>query len=229
MQCVVIIPAAGIGTRFGGATPKQFTPLRGRPLIAYAIEKFLREESVKRIIICVAQERRTEFERTVVACGWKSVDVVVGGATRQDSVFRGLVAASSGSATLVAVHDAVRPFFTVATFQQLLEAAEVHGAALPALPVSDTIHRVVDQFIVETADREEWVGAQTPQCFQLALLQRVYDRARKEGWESTDDAGLVSRSGHRVRVLPGDPQNIKITRPVDLHTAESNFDQWIAL
>jgi 2-C-methyl-D-erythritol 4-phosphate cytidylyltransferase len=226
MDCVVIIPAAGQGTRFGGSTPKQFIPLRGRPLISYSIEKFLREDMVKRIIICVAQERRTEFERLVVASGWKAVDVVPGGATRQDSVFRGMVAASSGSAELVAVHDAVRPFFSVATFRSLLESAERFGAAIPALPLSDSVHRVVDQYIVETAERAHWMAAQTPQCFRRELLQQLLDRARSDQFEGTDEAGVAVHYGHRVRVLPGDPENLKITRPSDLQLAEANFESW---
>ena len=226
MDCVVIIPAAGSGSRFGSDVPKQFLPLRGQPLIAYAIEKFLREPSVKRVVICVAQERRSEFERTVVTRGWKIVDVVPGGASRQDSVFRGLVAASSGSAELVAVHDAVRPFFTIATFRNVLAAAAEFGAALPALPINETIHRVVDNFIIETADRSEWMGAQTPQCFRLKVLQEILDRARVDKIEATDEAGLAAHYGHRVRVVPGDPQNLKITRPPDLHAAEANFEEW---
>lgn len=225
-DCVVIIPAAGSGSRFGGSTPKQYVMLRGRPLISYAIEKFLREESVQRIVICVSQDYRSEFERLVVASGWRSVDVVLGGKTRQDSVYRGLVAASSGSPRLVAVHDAVRPFFTVATFREVLAAAERFGAALPALPVTETIHRVVDQFVVETAERDQWMGAQTPQAFRTSLLQEVMDRARAEKWEATDEAGLAARCGHEVRVVEGDPQNIKITRLPDLQSAEVNFDQW---
>jgi 2-C-methyl-D-erythritol 4-phosphate cytidylyltransferase len=226
MNCVVIIPAAGSGLRFGGDVPKQFLPLRGQPLIAYAIEKFLREPSVKRVVICVAQDRRTEFERMVVTRGWKTVDVVLGGVSRQDSVFRGLVAASSGSAEFVAVHDAVRPFFTIATFRGVLAAAADCGAALPALPINETIHRVVDNFIVETAERSQWMGAQTPQCFRAKVLQEVLDRARADGFEATDEAGLATHYGYRVRVVTGDPQNLKITRPPDLHAAEANFEEW---
>lgn len=227
MQCVVIIPAAGSGTRFGGEIPKQFIPLRGRPLITYSVEKFLREDVVKRVVICVAQERRNEFERMVVSSGWRSVDVVTGGPTRQESVFRGLVAASSGHAGLVAVHDAVRPFFSTATFRKVLEAAQRFGAALPAVPTSDTIHRVVDEFILETAERAQWMGAQTPQCFRLSLLQEILDRARRDQFDATDEAGLAVKYGHRVRVVPGDPENLKITRPIDLNVAEANFDQWV--
>lgn len=228
MQCVVIIPAAGSGTRFGGETPKQFLPLRGRPLITYSVEKFLREDVVKRVVICVAPDRRTEFERMVVSSGWRSVDVVIGGSTRQDSVFRGLVAASSGHSGLVAVHDAVRPFFSTATFRKVLEAADRFGAALPAVPISETIHRVVDEYILETAERSQWMGAQTPQCFRMSLLQQILDRARKDHWEATDEAGLAVKYGHQVRVVPGDPDNLKITRPIDLHVAEANFDQWVS-
>ena len=225
---MVIIPAAGTGSRFGGDTPKQFLPLRGRPLITYSIEKFLREDVVKRLIICVAAERRTEFERMVVSSGWRSVDVVIGGATRQESVFRGMVAASSGQADLVAVHDAVRPFFSTDTFRKVLEAAERFGAALPALPVSDSIHRVVDEYIVETAERTQWLAAQTPQCFRMSLLQEILDRAREGRFEATDEAGLAVKYGHRVRVVQGDPENLKITRPSDLQLADANFDQWVA-
>ena len=223
MRCSVIIPAAGSGTRFGGDTPKQFLELRGRALIVHAVERFLAESSVERIVVCGSPEGVARLE--ALSAGWDRVNIVEGGATRRDSVAAGLRSVGS-AADLVAVHDAVRPYFSSRTFQAVLEAASESGAALPAMPVTETIHRAEAGFIAETPDRTHWYGAQTPQCFRAGLLKDVLDRAIADGYAATDEAGAAARYGHRVRIVPGDAMNIKITRALDLLIAEATFDRW---
>lgn len=219
---LVIIPAAGAGTRFGGDLPKQFLPLAGKPILQHVIERFIVEGSAARIVVPVAESLLASIKQA-----GDKVQFVAGGATRQQSVLNGL-AAAEGEFDLVAVHDAVRPFFRFETFRALLAAAREHGGSFPALPVTDTIHRIVDDSIAETLDRSELAAAQTPQCFRFDVLRDSLARAGEEGVEGTDEAGLAARYGHKIRVVLGDSYNIKITRPDDLALAESHFDEWSA-
>src|SRR5687768_4447692 len=152
---------------------------------------------------------------------------VAGGETRQQSVIRGL--AETRDADLIAVHDAARPLFSEATFHAVVAAARETGAALPVVPVTDTIHLMSDDAtIVETLDRSMLAAAQTPQCFRADVLRDVLVRAQLEGIEGTDEAGLAARFGYTVKAVPGDPRNLKITVPEDLAIAESYLQQWSA-
>ncbi len=218
---LVIIPAAGSGTRFGGELPKQFQPLAGRPILQHVIERFIVDGSAARIVVAVAEPLLAGIQQQEL------VQFVAGGATRQQSVMNALRAAGDGF-ELVAVHDAVRPFFRASTLHKLLDAAREHGASFPALPVNDTIHRIEHDAIAQTLDRSELAAAQTPQCFRYDVLRDALTRAAADGLEGTDEAGLAARYGHTVRVVLGDPFNIKITRPDDLALAESHFDEWSA-
>lgn len=221
MSVVVIIPAAGTGSRFGGALPKQFQTLGGKPVIQHVIERFLLDDLVTRVVVPVAPvllERVKNSER---------VSFVAGGDTRQQSVIRAL--ADAGEAELIAVHDAARPLFSMAIFHAVVDAAREAGAALPVIPVADTIHVMnADGTVAETLDRAMLGAAQTPQCFRAEILRDILARAEREGIEGTDEAGLAARFGYRVRAVPGDPRNLKITVPEDLAIAESYLQQWSA-
>jgi 2-C-methyl-D-erythritol 4-phosphate cytidylyltransferase len=127
---------------------------------------------------------------------------------------------------VVAVHDAVRPFFRIDTFAKLIDAAREHGAAVPALPITDTIHNTRDGRLSATVDRSNLVAAQTPQCFRFDVLRDSLARAEREKFDATDEAGLAAHYGYDVLVVPGDPFNIKITRPEDLALAEAHFEEW---
>ena len=140
-----------------------------------------------------------------------------------------LVASGIERIATVAIHDAVRPFFRLSTLRAAIHGAEHVGAALPGVALTDTIHRTQDRMITETPDRDNWVTAQTPQCFRLSLLREVLDRARNEGITGTDEAGLAARFGYQVRVIEGDPMNVKITRPEDLAFATYVFEKWGAM
>jgi 2-C-methyl-D-erythritol 4-phosphate cytidylyltransferase len=228
MRCTVIIPAAGSGARFGSETPKQYLPLRGRPLIVHAIERFLEEQDVERVIVCAGEGWLPFVLDLAETLAWRNVVVIPGGATRRDSVMAGLEEAERLGATIVAVHDSVRPFFRSSTFKSLLEAAQEIGAALPAIPVSDTIHQVSDDTVIDTPERAGLFRAQTPQCFRLAILRDAMERAARDGYGATDEAGAVARIGQHVRVVLGDFGNIKITHPDDLAAADANFERWSA-
>lgn len=219
MTIAVIIPAAGTGSRFGGELPKQFHLLAGKPMVQHVIERFLLDENVSRVIVPVAEMLLASVKNS------ERVVWVAGGETRQQSVIRGL--AETRDADLIAVHDAARPLFSEATFHAVVAAAREIGAALPVVPVTDTIHRMSnDATIVETLDRSMLAAAQTPQCFRADVLRDVLVRAQLEGIEGTDEAGLAARFGYTVKAVPGDPRNLKITVPEDLVIAESYLRQW---
>ena len=219
MTLVVIVPAAGTGSRFGSGIPKQFQQLAGKPLVQHVIERFLLDPTVDRVIVPVSEKLLASVKNS------ERVAFVAGGETRQQSVIRGL--AEAEDADLIAVHDAARPLFSTAIFHAVVAAATELGAALPVIPVSDTIHVMnADATIAQTLDRSILGAAQTPQCFRAEILRDILDRANREGIEGTDEAGLAVRYGYPVKGVPGDPRNLKITVPEDLEIAESYLRQW---
>jgi 2-C-methyl-D-erythritol 4-phosphate cytidylyltransferase len=219
MSVIVIVPAAGTGSRFGSGVPKQFQPLAGKPLVQHVIERFLLDENVTRVIVPVAEVLLASVKNS------ERVSFVAGGATRQQSVINGL--AEADEAELIAVHDAARPLFSPAIFHAVIAAAREVGAALPVIPVADTIHVMnEDATVAQTLDRAMLGAAQTPQCFRAEILREVLERAAREQIEGTDEAGLAVRFGYTVRGVPGDPRNLKITVPEDLELAESYLRQW---
>lgn len=221
MSIVVIIPAAGSGSRFGGDLPKQFQQLAGKPLLQHVVERFLHHKEVLRVVVAVAEQLLPSISQAPL----DRVQFVAGGETRQQTVTRAFREAAV-EADFVAVHDAVRPFFADATFQAVISAAAETGAALPAVPVADTIHTVRESLIDLTLDRTSLVAAQTPQCFRWNVLKEVLEKADRDGEEATDEAGLAAKYGVKVRVVPGDSINFKITRPEDLALAETIYARW---
>lgn len=215
---LVLIPAAGSGSRFGGEIPKQFRPLAGTPILLRVIERFFNDDVVKQIIVAVGEPLLANVKQT------ERVRFVAGGATRQESVTNAFAAAEE-EFDVVAVHDAVRPFFKRATFHALIDAAREYGGAFPAAPVTDTIHVVRDGALVSTPDRSTLVAAQTPQCFRPEVLRETLARAREDQFDATDEAGLAARYGFVVRAVPGDVSNFKITRAEDLAFAEAHFEE----
>ncbi len=220
MSVVVIIPAAGSGSRFGGSIPKQFQPLAGKPLIQHVIERFLVDENVSRVIVPVAEMLLASVKNS------ERVTFIAGGATRQQSVMRG-VAEVGDDAELIAIHDAARPLFSATTFHATISAARDAGVSLPVIPVTDTIHVMTAEATIDsTLDRAMLAAAQTPQCFRPDILRDVLERAVRDGISATDEAGLAARYGYLVKAVPGDPRNLKITVPEDLAIAESYLEQW---
>lgn len=220
-RVLVIIPAAGSGTRFGGDVPKQFLPLGGKPLVQRVVERFLFDDAATRIVVPVLDM----LLAAVKTSPGERVQFVAGGATRLQSVTRGLEAAGSDF-DLIAIHDAVRPFFSLDVFHATLDAARAHGAAFPGIPLPDTVHQIADDAIAATLDRSVLVAAQTPQCFRAEVLREVIERAAREDADATDEAGLAAKYGHRVQLVRGDSMNFKITRPEDLVMAERIFAEW---
>jgi 2-C-methyl-D-erythritol 4-phosphate cytidylyltransferase len=216
----VVIPAAGAGARMGGRTPKQFLRLPRASILLATLTHFAHHRSVDRVVVVAPPDGIDRAERLLKPLiGRVDLRVVAGGKERQDSVALGLDALGSPSAPIVMVHDAVRPFITPMLIDAVATAALEHGAAICALPVRDTVKRVTNGFVEATIDRASLWSVQTPQAFRADLLREAHDKARREGIRGTDDAMLVERLGHPVRVVPGLDQNIKITTPADLRAA----------
>jgi len=209
-----IIAAAGRGSRLGAAGPKAFLPLAGQSLLTRCLRPFLAHPAVRAIAVAVPDPDGTDL-----GLHDPRLRLVRGGAERQDSVRAGLDAL--GEVDVILVHDAARPFADRALIDAVAAAALSHGAAIPVLPVPDTLKRVdAGGRVVETLSRAGLHLAQTPQGFRAEVLRRAHAAAGRAGVRGTDDAALVERLGAAVVVVAGDPLNIKITAPADLLLGE---------
>ena len=226
MRVVAIIPAAGEGRRMGRAVEKQFLHLHGVPVLAHTLGVFDKSPEVDDVVLVVAPQQRQALKESVLGpypCR-KLLGVVDGGSERQDSVASGLDAVP-GDSELVVVHDGVRPLVSVDLLGAVLKAANEHGAALAAIPAGDTVKRARGEVVVETLERETIWLAQTPQAFQASLLRSAYEKAFRDKIMVTDDAALVESLGVSVHLVPGSPENIKVTTPTDLVIAEALLAQ----
>lgn len=219
MSAIAIIPAAGMGTRMGHETPKQFLSLNGVPIFIHTLKKFDGATAVTEIIVGVRKEEADHVARAINGERFsKPVRVAEGGATRQETVARALARVPS-STEVVLVHDAVRPFVTPEMIERVATAARRAGAAIFAIPSVDTVKQLELETITATIPRERVALAQTPQAFRYALLKEAFDRAAEDGFQGTDESSLVERLGTKVKVLMGSDRNIKITKPSDLPLA----------
>ncbi len=225
---IAIIPAAGVSSRFGGQIPKQFVEVAGAPVIVHTLRRFDECDDVGAIIVALRPEEIERFGRSLSSQGIrKPVRLVSGGAERSDSILNALEAAREFQPEIVAVHDAVRPFVTPAQISAVIARAREIGAAILALPTTDTIKEVENGLIQRTIDRRRIWRAQTPQAFRYDLLLRANEEARAANLPSamaTDDAFLVERQGLPVAVVEGSASNIKITTREDLALAEKIFE-----
>jgi 2-C-methyl-D-erythritol 4-phosphate cytidylyltransferase len=232
MRIAAILPAAGLGTRMGAETPKQFLELDGLPLVVFTLRRLAECPALTHFYIATLPEEVAGLERRLgqEKLG-RPVRVLRGGATRQESVARALAEVPS-DADLVLVHDAVRPLVTRDQIERSIEQASACGAAIVGVPASDTIKEVKRAslpkdvaLITSTIHRERIVLAQTPQVFRTALLKEAFARAAQDGLTASDEASLVERLGHEVRVVQGSERNLKITRPGDLELARFYLQQ----
>ena len=215
---VGIIVAAGSGERMGGVE-KAFAPLLGRVMVSYSLRAMEDAPELDHIVLVVAPESVGKGESLVASMGLcKVAAVCVGGATRRASVLAGLNAAPENEITLV--HDGARPCVTPELIARGVEAAREHGAAIPAVPVQDTIKEAGQGgLIANTPDRSMLYAAQTPQAFSTDMLKRAHKEAPAD--LLLDDASLFEALGWPVRIFEGDPSNLKVTTPIDLAFAEA--------
>jgi len=237
MKVVVIIPAAGLGTRMAApssaahskkpAPSKQFTELAGTPILIHALRKFAASPEVAEICIALRESETAPFRARLEKdkdISRRKIIFAVGGERRQDSVASALAGISAAPDDIILVHDGVRPFVTQEIIHEVIDAAKKYGAAIAGLPAVDTIKQVdrtaEGAVITATIPRERVVMAQTPQGFRYDVLKKAFDEATADGFLGTDEASLVERSGHEVAVVMGSPRNIKITTPADMELAE---------
>jgi 2-C-methyl-D-erythritol 4-phosphate cytidylyltransferase len=218
---VAIVVAAGQGTRAGGARAKQFRELAGVPVIVHTLRRFAESATIEHCIVVVPPTEIDSFLAIAEQFRLRQVaQAVAGGATRTESVARGLAAVPARVTEIVAVHDGVRPFVTATEIDRTVAAAAKTGAAVLVAPVVDTIKEVTGGHITRTLKRATLYRALTPQCFRYDLLKRAYEHARNNELEATDDSALVEQLGVAVTAVEGDARNIKLTRPADFALAE---------
>jgi 2-C-methyl-D-erythritol 4-phosphate cytidylyltransferase len=213
----VVIPAGGSGTRMGSDKRKQYLELAGTPILLRSLRPFLEHPAVHQVVVALPPEDAVSPPAFMP----EGVVIVPGGRSRGDSVGRGLDTVRR-DVDLVLIHDAARPLLSRALLDRVLQVAAAGVGAVPALPVSDTLKRAGQGGDVrETLDRAGIWAVQTPQGFPRDMILDAYRRAAEDGVAATDDAALVERLGGPVRLVPGDPENLKITGPVDLALAET--------
>jgi 2-C-methyl-D-erythritol 4-phosphate cytidylyltransferase len=224
----MLLLAAGRGTRFGGALPKAFLQLGGRPLLCVAAERLvaaLPPDAEGELVVLVHPDDRRHHLGSCLAALHAlplagRLRIVDGGDSRQQSMQRGL-AACADDTDLVLVHDAARALLPRAATRRCIAAAAQHGAALLAVPTPDTLKRVANDNVVATLDRAGVWQAQTPQVVRRELLVRAMAHAAATGFQGADDVSLVEHLGATVVVVAGSPTNLKITRPEDLPLANA--------
>jgi len=219
MNVTAIIAAAGAGRRMKSDRPKQLLTLDDTPILIYTIRKFNACRLINRILVAAPKEAVDEVRKLVAGAGFsKPVSVVQGGARRQDSVAVAMQHLGPDT-TIVAVHDAVRPFVKVEEIEAVVLEAHKVGAAVLAIPIVDTVKQIRKDLIDSTLTREHLVLAQTPQVFRVEVLREAFERAKRDEYYGTDESSLVERLNLNVAVVRGSERNIKITRPDDLALA----------
>jgi 2-C-methyl-D-erythritol 4-phosphate cytidylyltransferase len=221
-----ILPAAGLGTRMGHETPKQFLELDGVPIVILSLRRIAACPLITHLVVATRAEGVERLDARIREEHFKQdVRVVKGGDSRQASVSQALKHIPE-DAELVVVHDAVRPLVTVEQITRVIEVARRYKAAILAIPAMDTVKEVKRASLPEdvalitaTIPRERVVLAQTPQVFETQLLKQAFAEAEADGVSASDEAGLIEKLGHEVHVVQGSERNIKITKPADMDLA----------
>src|SRR3954471_1626123 len=222
-RTAAIIVAAGRGLRAGSGGPKQYRSIGGRTVISRAMEPFCRHPQIFAVQPVLNPDDTAMFSEAAGDLRYQAP--VRGGATRQDSVRAGLEALAAQSPDIVLIHDAARPFVSAAVISRAIEAADLTGAAVPAIAVTDTIKLIGDGGHIEaTPERARLRIAQTPQSFRYEVILEAHRRAAREGRDDfTDDAALAEWAGLTVGTFEGDPANMKLTTPEDFVREEARL------
>lgn len=211
----VIIVAAGSGKRFG--RPKQFVSLKGKPVLEWSLEKFSRHKQISQIILVVPKGSQINDIKQRYP---KIMEIAEGGETRQESVAAGFKCLSLNPKDVVLVHDAARPLVSPGLIERVISAVIKSGAAIPLIPVEDTVKEMKDNRVLRTVERSHLYLAQTPQGFLFQLLQKTLKETADKKWIGTDEASLVEFMMEKIVGVQGEKSNIKITSAVDLKIAE---------
>jgi len=221
---IAVIPSAGKGERLNFKKPKQFLEIKGKPLFIYTLQKFEKHPQIDGIVLSVSSEYIKETEKLISFYNLKKVlKITEGGKTRQESVFKG-IEVSPPETEIFLIHDAVRPFVSLALISEVIENTKIFGACVPAIPVRDTLNRVFLREVKENVDRTNLFCIQTPQGIRAKILRHLLERAQKENLIFSDESTLLLHYGYRVRIVDGSFINYKITYPEDLFLAEKLID-----
>jgi 2-C-methyl-D-erythritol 4-phosphate cytidylyltransferase len=215
----LIIVAGGTGTRMNHELPKQFLLIHDKPVIVHTIKKFISTFLNIKIIIVIHSSWKEYLIDLLNQYQWQNnIEIVLGGETRFHSVKHGLAKINLEDSALVAVHDAARPMVSSQTIVSAFESAKLYGSGIPVIDISESLRQVSDNEN-KYLDRSKVKIVQTPQCFQLALLQKGFEQAYDDTF--TDDASVIEKLGLPVFLTKGNQENIKITWPIDLKIAEA--------
>jgi 2-C-methyl-D-erythritol 4-phosphate cytidylyltransferase len=220
MRQALIVVAAGGGQRLGQSIEKPYVELEGRPLVWHCLKTLDVPGLFQQRVVVVAPHTENRFREEILKRFPldNPIRLVPGGATRQESVYLGLLAVSE-DVDLVAIHDGARPLIDEDTVRATFSACQGVDGAFVALPVQDTLKQVDGSFVVGDVPRVNVWRAQTPQTFPLRVIREAHEAARAEGFEAADDVSLVTRRGGRVRVIQGAKVNLKITLAEDVKLA----------
>jgi 2-C-methyl-D-erythritol 4-phosphate cytidylyltransferase len=222
----VVIPSAGIGTRFGGEKPKQLIAINGIPILRLTIQKFQECDAVDFIVIASHFDYIDDIKQLVQSENLTKVkSVVVGGKHRQDSVWSGINEIVKFDVDILLIHDAVRPFVSNKIISNVIQAVKEYEVAIPAVAPKDTI-KISDNegFIITTPDRNILFAVQTPQGFKTKIIVEAFQKAYADKFYGTDDSSLVERLGKKVKIIEGDYRNIKITTKEDFEYASYLYE-----
>ena len=211
-----IIVAAGLGKRFG--SPKPFAVLKGKRILDYCLETFNGHPGIFEMVLVL---RETSEESYFLNRFEKLKAVAAGGERRQDSVFFGFQKINPAQGDIVLIHDAARPLVKAELIDSIIEKTREKGAAIPVLPVSDTLKKINGDRVFQTLHRQGLYLTQTPQGFSCEILRRAFKENGENQEMYTDESALVEKLGQDVFIVPGDPSNLKITFPDDLKIAEA--------
>lgn len=237
-KVIVLLMAAGTGSRFSADIPKQFFEIDGEPMVVHSIRALLRCADVDAVAIVTGASELSQMWDVIEDADLSDdVDIIIaGGETRQDSVRNGLIEIGGSlngdteaipivihEDDIILIHDAARPYVSTAVIEEAIASAYDFGAALPMIPVVDTIKVVMDGFVVDTPERSSLFAAQTPQTFRYKEIYDAHILAQKEDFTATDDAMLLEHYGQKVRVTKGDYANIKITNFSDIPSSPPSY------
>lgn len=216
MKKYVIVVAGGMGTRMGAKIPKQFLELDHKAILLHTLENIKQALPQAELVLVLAKSEHSRWRELAKHSGFEDIKLAKGGVRRFDSVKSGLNLIDFNQESLIAIHDAVRPFASTETINEVFNAAEKFGAAIPVIELKDSLREVEEQDST-AVKRSQYRAVQTPQCFQSKILSKAYEQDYKDAF--TDDATVVEALGINIQLVEGNAENIKITSPVDLKLA----------
>lgn len=233
-KTIAIILAGGVGSRMGASIPKQYLELAGKPILAYSLIAFEKSQVDEIIVVCDAVYEKMIRREIVEKYGIKKFSGFANsGIERVWSVKKGIAAATDGEnrslekkSIYLLIHDGARPFISQELIADCMESVKKYNAVVPGIPLRDTIKKMSGDTVVSTPDRSNYSIVQTPQCFRADIIIKAYDKFDKadkntKGFIPTDDASLVEKyTDTRVKMVPGDERNLKVTTPLDMSISE---------